>query len=115
MTKFESVIRDFIEHKQLLDMKKRYVVALSGGDDSVCLLVVLCRLGYQFEAAHCNFHLRGIESDRDEAFCERLCKSKNIPFHRVHFDTRVYAELHQISIEMAARELRYNYFHQLLQ
>ena len=115
MTKFESVIRDFIERKQLLDMKKRYVVALSGGADSVCLLVVLCRLGYQVEAAHCNFHLRGNESDRDEAFCERLCKSKNIPFHRVHFDTRVYAELHHVSIEMAARELRYNYFHQLIE
>lgn len=115
MTKFELIIRDFIEQKHLLDMNKRYVVALSGGADSVCLLVVLLRLGYQVEAAHCNFHLRGDESDRDEAFCEALCMSKNIPFHRVHFDTRAYAELHRVSIEMAARDLRYNYFHQLLE
>lgn len=113
MVRFESKISDFIGRRQLLDREKRYIVALSGGADSVCLLIVLCRLGYQVEAAHCNFHLRGDESDRDEAFCEALCKAKNIPFHRAHFNTRAYAELHRISIEMAARELRYNYFHQL--
>ena len=92
-----------------------FLVALSGGADSVCLLVAMKRLGYTIEAIHCNFHLRGAESDRDEEFCKQLCERAQIPFHTVHFDTKTYAELHKVSIEMAARELRYNYFEQLRQ
>ena len=102
-----------IERHQLLSVDSKYLVALSGGADSVCLLLVLKELGYQLEAVHCNFHLRGDESDRDEMFCEVLCKRLDIPFHRIHFDTQMYAELHHVSIEMAARELRYKYFEQL--
>ncbi len=90
-----------------------YLVALSGGADSVCLLLAMKQLGYNVEAIHCNFHLRGSESDRDEDFCKRLCERENVPFHTVHFDTKTYSELHKVSIEMAARELRYNYFEQL--
>lgn len=90
-----------------------YLVALSGGADSVCLLLVMKQLGYNVEAIHCNFHLRGEESDRDEAFCKQLCERESVPFHTVHFDTKTYSELHKVSIEMAARELRYNYFEQL--
>ena len=90
-----------------------FLVALSGGADSVCLLLAMKRLGYRVEAIHCNFHLRGAESDRDEEFCKRLCEREQIPFHTVHFDTKTYAEVHKVSIEMAARELRYNYFEQL--
>lgn len=90
-----------------------YVVALSGGSDSVALLRVLANLGYRIHAAHCNFHLRGSESDRDEAFCVSLCKQLGIPLHIVHFDTVAYAELHKVSIEMAARHLRYHWFTQL--
>lgn len=115
MKGFVDKIGDFIERNGLMDHQGVYLVALSGGPDSVCMLLVLQRLGYRLEAIHCNFHLRGEESDRDELFCETLCKQLDIPFHRVHFDTRSFAELHHISIEMAARELRYNYFHQLLQ
>lgn len=90
-----------------------FLVALSGGADSVCLLLAMKRLGYRVEAIHCNFHLRGAESDRDEEFCKQLCEREQIPFHTVHFDTKTYAELHKVSIEMAARELRYGYFEQL--
>lgn len=93
---------------------RKYLIALSGGADSVALLLVLKQLGYQTEAIHCNFHLRGEESNRDELFCEQLCKRENIPFHRVHFDTLSYAELHHVSIEMAARNLRYKYFGALM-
>lgn len=93
----------------------KYLVALSGGADSVALLCGLHSLGYQIEAVHCNFHLRGDESDRDERFCQALCKKLNVPFHIAHFDTLTYAQLHKISIEMAARELRYRYFEQLRQ
>jgi len=112
---FEDKIGDFITRHQLLNSRHRYLVALSGGADSVCLLRVLSSLGYEVEAVHCNFHLRGEESDRDEHFCEQLCKEQNTPFHRVHFDTQTFANLHHLSIEMAARELRYQYFHQLSQ
>ncbi|MBR1469966.1 MAG: tRNA lysidine(34) synthetase TilS [Prevotella sp.] len=106
---------DFIAKNRLLDREKRYLVALSGGADSVCLLRVLQRLGYTVEAAHCNFQLRGEESNRDERFCASLCRQQNIPFHRTQFDTKTYAREHGVSIEMAARELRYHYFHELLE
>lgn len=92
---------------------KKYIVALSGGADSVCLLLKMLDEGRNVEAAHCNFHLRGAESDRDEAFVVALCRRLGVVLHRIHFDTREYAALHKVSIELAARELRYNYFEQL--
>lgn len=106
-------VKTFIEKHQLLNHDDRYIVALSGGADSVCLLLMLQELKYHIEAAHCNFHLRGNESDNDEKFVIELCKKQDIPLHLIHFDTKTYAELHQVSIEMAARELRYRYFEQL--
>ena len=110
-----SEVADFIAKHQLLSRDGLHIVALSGGADSVALLLVLKRLGYRIEAAHCNFRLRGEESDGDEAFVCQLCEAQNIPIHRVHFDTKEYAVLHKVSIEMAARELRYRYFEQLRQ
>ncbi len=107
-------IAHFIEQHKLLSKDKKYIVALSGGADSVCLLLVLRRLGYDVEAAHCNFKLRGEEADRDEQFCVELCKKHDIKIHLVHFDTNFYAISHKISIEMAARELRYSYFENLI-
>ena len=106
-------IKRFIASEHLLRVDALYLVALSGGADSVALLLCLKELGYRIEAVHCNFHLRGEESQRDEQFCEELCQRENIPFHKVHFDTQAYADLHKVSIEMAARELRYRYFFQL--
>lgn len=106
-------VRNFIRLQQLLDPSLHYLVAVSGGADSVALLRVLLQLGYQVEACHCNFQLRGEESVRDEAFVKELCEQLAVPFHLVHFDTKSYADLHKVSIEMAARELRYRYFEQL--
>ena len=106
-------IKQFIASEHLLQVDALYLVALSGGADSVALLLCLKELGYRVEAVHCNFHLRGEESLRDEQFCEDLCQRENIPLHKVHFDTQAYADLHKVSIEMAARELRYRYFFQL--
>lgn len=106
-------VKGYIASNQLLDKRGKYIVALSGGADSVCLLLVMKALGYSVEAAHCNFRLRGEESDRDENFCRDLCESDAIPFHLIHFDTKEYAALHKISIEMAARNLRYSYFESL--
>ena len=90
-----------------------FILALSGGPDSVALLRALLSLGYDVHAAHCNFHLRGDESDRDEDFCKTLCEKLHVSLHIIHFDTFSYASLHKVSIEMAARELRYRWFTQL--
>ncbi len=109
----ENKVKHYICRHHLLDKDGRYLVALSGGADSVALLSLLHELGYQIEACHCNFHLRGEESNRDEAFCVTLCQELNIHLHRIHFDTKEYAALHKESIEMAARNLRYRYFEQL--
>lgn len=106
-------VQSFIDRHNLLDKDKRHIVALSGGADSVCLLLILRNLGYKIHAAHCNFKLRGEESERDEAFCKNLCKSIGVELHLIHFDTKSYAQLHKVSIEMAARELRYTYFEAL--
>ena len=111
--RFLDTIAHFIEQHELLKHDELNLVALSGGADSVCLLLCLKELGYQIEAVHCNFHLRGDESNRDEQFVIDLCKKNDIAIHLTHFDTNTYASLHQVSIEMAARQLRYHYFEQL--
>ena len=103
----------FIRQQQLLNPEGLHLVAVSGGADSVALLLALRQLGYRVEAVHCNFKLRGEESLRDEDFVRQLCKDNNIKFHVTHFETGEYATIHQLSIEMAARELRYHYFEQL--
>ncbi|MBP5361056.1 MAG: tRNA lysidine(34) synthetase TilS [Bacteroidaceae bacterium] len=90
------------------------LVALSGGADSVALLRALLELGYRCEAAHCNFHLRGQESDRDEAFVCDLCQRLGVKLHTADFHTADYARKRGISIEMAAREQRYAFFRQLV-
>lgn len=112
---FIDKIRTFASEHDLLQPAGKYLVALSGGADSVALLLALKLMGLDLEACTCNFQLRGSESDRDEQFCVALCQREAVPLHRIHFDTKTYAELHKVSIEMAARELRYRYFHQLRQ
>ncbi len=108
-------VGQYIQKHALLPTDAPVLVALSGGADSVVLLHLLVQLGYKCEAAHCNFHLRGNESDRDEQFVTQLCTSLNVPLHIQHFPTQTYAAEHHLSIEMAARELRYEWFEQLRQ
>lgn len=103
-------IKAYINAHGLLVDGQRVIVALSGGADSVALLLVLQRLGYACEAVHCNFHLRGDESCRDERFVRSLCQRLSVPLQVVEFHTTAYAASHHISIEMAARDLRYDYF-----
>ena len=103
-------VKEFIEKEDLFSKQDKILVALSGGADSVALTRILITLGYHCEAAHCNFELRGEESDRDEDFVRNFCRSLNIKCHSIHFETRRYAAQQSISIEMAARELRYNWF-----
>ena len=106
-------VQKFIEERSLFTLADKVLVALSGGADSVALLRVLLSLGHTCECAHCNFHLRGEESNRDEAFVHHLCKDLGVKLHITHFDTEAYAKEHRLSIEMAARELRYAWFETL--
>lgn len=107
---FKRNVQKFIKENELLEDKDRILVALSGGADSVALIRVLLSLNYSCECAHCNFHLRGEESDRDEKFVRSLCQKLSIPLHVIHFETETYAQENHLSIEMAARKLRYEWF-----
>lgn len=105
-----DIVRDYIEKFQLLTKDRPVLVGVSGGADSIALLTVLVKLGYSCIGAHCNFHLRGEESLRDEQFVADYLSSLQIPLCKIDFDTRKYAAGHNLSIEMAARELRYEWF-----
>jgi len=110
---FEKTISDFIKQQHLFSPSAGVLVAVSGGADSVALLHVLAALGYHCVVAHCNFHLRGKESDRDDRFVSGLAKKLSLPYYKTDFDTTQYASNKGVSIEMAARELRYEWFESL--
>lgn len=104
-------VQKYIRDNQLIDRAGRVLVCVSGGADSVALWDVLQRGGYQCVVAHCNFHLRGEESNRDERFVQNSpLLLADTPLYVKHFDTKAYADAHHLSIEMAARELRYRWF-----
>lgn len=106
-------VRKFIEANQLFGPEDKLLVGFSGGADSIVLLDVLLRMGYDCIAAHCNFQLRGEESDRDEQFVTSFCRERYIQLEKVRFDTTAYALENKISIEMAARDLRYSWFEKI--
>lgn len=107
------MLNDMDFNSAILNKESLYLSALSGGADSTAMLLMLLEGGYNVEAVHCNFHLRGAESDRDEQFCRDLCDCNGVKLHVAHFDTIAYADLHHESIETAARNLRYHYFFSL--
>jgi len=106
-------VRSYIEKHRLLEINSPVLVGFSGGADSVALLAILKRLGYSCIALHCNFHLRGEESERDEEFARQFACGLGIPFHKKDFPTEEYAREKHLSIEMAARELRYHWFEEM--
>ena len=110
----EKRIKEFISQNDLLADGAHVIVGLSGGADSTALLLVLLRLGYKCTAVHCNFHLRGAESDRDQQFVTDLCQKTGVELIICSYDTQSYAKQKGISIEMAARELRYADFDRIL-
>jgi len=102
--------RSFIEEEQLFPPKAHLLLAISGGLDSVVLLDLCRDAGYSLEILHCNFSLRGEESNRDEAFVRQLAQQYNIPVQVQLFDTLAYAGEKGLSVQVAARELRYRWF-----
>lgn len=96
----------------LVPEKETALLAISGGIDSICLasLFLNSSAGRRFAVAHCNFHLRGEDSDSDEALVAAWCGRNGVRYHKADFDTEQYASSHSVSIEMAARELRYDWF-----
>lgn len=91
------------------------LLAVSGGVDSMVLVDLLLQTGATLSIAHCNFQLRGAESDGDEAFVEQFCKSRALSFFSIKFDTKKYATESKCSVQMAARTLRYDWFEKLRQ
>ncbi len=91
----------------------RVLVAISGGVDSVVLAHLCKKSRMSLSLAHCNFHLRGKESDEDEAFVKNLAEELKTEVFIEHFDTENYAREHKLSIQMAARELRYKWFEEV--
>ena len=105
----------FVDEQRLFSKDDRILLALSGGVDSVVLAELLLELGYTFSAAHCNFHLRGEESNRDAEFVIKWAERKKVKLFVQDFDTYAYMQEKGISLEMAARELRYSWFENLMQ
>lgn len=93
---------------------KRLLLAISGGVDSMVMLDLFQKTDFEMAIAHCNFQLRGQESDGDQAFIEKYAKENNIPLFVTQFDTKTFAEDYKLSIQVAARELRYKWFYELL-
>ena len=103
-------LKNFINENQLVKANDRLLLAVSGGKDSVVMTHLLHQLNYTFALAHCNFKLRAEDSDGDEKFVKELANKLNVPFYSKSFDTKIYAKENKLSIQMAARDLRYEWF-----
>lgn len=114
MLPLEETVARTIARYRLASLGQPIYIALSGGTDSVALLRAMSALGYELRALHCNFSLRGEESDADEQFVRSLCHTYAIPLEVERYQTEAYAQKYGISIEMAARELRYAWFARIL-
>ena len=110
------MLRQFISHIQqqhLFPTGQQVLLAVSGGIDSVVLAHLMHEAGYPFAVAHCNFHLRPGDCDRDELFVRQLAQRYGVPIFVEEFDTRGYARQEHLCVEDAARRLRYNFFEQV--
>jgi len=106
--------KDIIRQQHLFSPKDKLLLAVSGGVDSVVLCELCHQAGYDFTIAHCNFQLRSEESERDETFVKNLGEKYNVKVEVKKFETEVYAAEHKLSIQEAARALRYEWFEELV-
>ena len=104
-----------IERHGLCKPADRILLAVSGGIDSMVMLHLFQQAGFTIAAAHCNFQLRGKDADGDEAFVSATAKQLNVPCFVNRFETAQYADVTKLSIQMAARELRYAWFEELME
>ncbi len=104
---------NFISENKLIKQSDRILMAVSGGIDSMVMAHLFHMGNYKTAIAHCNFSLRGDESDKDEELVRQFATENNIPFYTVRFNTKAYASQNKLSVQMAARELRYNWFEQV--
>ncbi len=110
------MLKDFLDHIQLLEKKpsgKKFLLAVSGGLDSGVMTELFFLAGYNFSIAHCNFQLRGKESDEDEGFVKGLAKDYDVPFYFAIFDTVKFCKENKLSIQMGARQLRYDWLEKI--
>lgn len=110
LTKFQNHLNENFPFLK----EKRFLLATSGGIDSMVLVHLLHQLNYNFAVAHCNFQLRNSESDADELFVKSFCNEKQIDAFIQKFDTKKFASDYNLSIQLAARKLRYDWFYELL-
>jgi tRNA(Ile)-lysidine synthase len=111
------MLEQFLRHirdNKLIHKGDEVLLAVSGGIDSMVLLHLFLQANIPIGVAHANFQLRGAESDTDEQFVREFCKELDIPFYSTRFDTSVHATSNKLSIQMAARELRYSWFRSLM-
>ncbi|WP_312888841.1 tRNA lysidine(34) synthetase TilS [Clostridium bowmanii] len=118
MKVLSEVVMDFIKKNSMFDNGDKVIVAFSGGPDSTCLLYILNelkeKLGITIVGAHLNHCLRGLESDKDEEYARKTCKSLNIDFYSRKVDIHRISKEKNISCEMAGREIRYEFFKELM-
>ncbi len=111
--KLNNKFQNIVISKQLFTFQDKLLLAFSGGSDSVALAHLLIHAKYNFELAHCNFKLRNKEADGDQIFCENFAKTFNLKIHAISFDTKLFAKQNKLSIQMAARKLRYDWLQQI--
>lgn len=109
----QSRFIDFIRANNLVSSNEKILLGVSGGVDSMVMLNLFYKSGFSFSVAHCNFSLRGKESDGDEALASKTCDEKGIEFFCIRFETEKYAQENKLSIQVAARNLRYDWFSKL--
>ncbi len=107
------MLQSFLHHihkQQLFDPSDRILLTVSGGVDSIVMCELFHKAGIDFGIAHCNFQLRGDESNGDETFVEQLAEKYNVSFHSATFDTNAFTKKNKLSVQVAARQLRYEWF-----
>ena len=109
----QKALLSYIQKEKLFNKTENILLTVSGGIDSIVMCELFHKAGLKFGIAHCNFQLRGKESDVDELFVEELAEKYNAQFHSVTFDTSSFAKKNKLSIQVAARELRYQWFEEI--